>query len=191
MKEIPAKSKRLMSQGMEIKDNYKEIISGSDLGLFAKGKAIGSIGMNIFQLTKLAKQVKSNVKDMTEYMTALKKLKEEFNDKEVEEIGKKCAAAGLTAPYECYEEFGETPQPDDDSDDDGDLLGMLSGASNMFRDNNQSHSEGETKLKMSQEERAERAKRLRKQGDEEKKAPSDPEPKPEKEQPAEPKPADP
>ena len=188
LKELPAKCKRLMSQGLNIKDSYKEIISGSSLGLLAKGQAIAAVGMNIFQMTKLAKQIKHNVKDMTKDLNALKMFKAQLNDDETLEIGQKCADEGLLTPLECFEAHGEPPEADDSSDDD-DIMNLLGNASNMFRnqggdptkdDDNPrpKMSGGKGKPKLTPEERKERAKKLRDGGDP---APS----------PADPSPADP
>jgi hypothetical protein len=118
---------------MSIKNNFKSIISALTMGLFAKAQALAAIGMNVFQMGKLALQIKKNVKVMTRYMKAIKNVKEELDVDEMQALGKKCADAGLMTPGECFTEFGDDPEESDDSDDDEtDFGGILGKAQGMF-----------------------------------------------------------
>ena len=85
-------------------------------------------------MTKLAKQIKHNVKDMTDDIDAVKKMRGDMEDHFVKEVGQQCAEAGLVTPAECYQEYGDPIEPEEEDNDDDDFLGILSNANSMFRE---------------------------------------------------------
>lgn len=90
LRQIPAQSKTLLAEGLNIKDHYKDIISESPLGLLGKVSALKTIGVNMMNMLRLAKQVKGNVKKITKYMGNIKEAQKSVNYVELQDIGRKC-----------------------------------------------------------------------------------------------------
>ena len=128
LKNTPSEASKLIKDGMNIKDNYKKIISESTLSAVDKAKAMGIIGLNVVQMTKIGPLVKKNCEKVKMYGEDIKESSEKLvsDKKKIEDIGKKCNDEGLETPLDCHNKYGETPKPPKPDNEDNDWgLGSL------------------------------------------------------------------
>ena len=72
LKDTPGTASALMKEGMNIKENYKAIVSKSKLGVGEKAKALAKIAANVFQMAKIGPLVKKNCNKVKQYYEDIK-----------------------------------------------------------------------------------------------------------------------
>ena len=89
LKNTPSDASKLIKEGMDIKNNYKKIISESTLSAVDKAKAIGIIGLNVLQMTKIGPLVKKNCEKVKMYGEDIKESSGKLvsDKKKIESIG--------------------------------------------------------------------------------------------------------